>query len=257
MRRFENRSALITAAASGLGLGVAQRLAREGARVVIWDRDATLLADALKDAAAGGLDITGRALDMMDKRAIDQAVAEMVDSHGRIDILVNNIGGSLHVPFRFLEQSDDDWQRVMDINVKTCVWATRAVLPHMQKARYGRIINMGSKAGRFGSLFAGTPYVAAKGAMQAFTLQLAQEFGPDGITCNTVCPGAILTPRVERFLNERHSPEERARVLASIPVRRQGRVEDIAAAIAYLASEEAGFVNGATLDVNGGQAMSI
>jgi len=127
----------------------------------------------------------------------------------------------------------------------------------MQRCRYGRIINMGSKAGRFGSLFAGTPYVAAKGAMQAFTLQLASEFGPDGITCNTVCPGAILTPRVERFLQERHTPEERQRVLASIPVRRQGRVEDVAAAIAYLASEEAGFVNGATLDINGGQAMSI
>lgn len=257
MRRFENRSALITAAASGLGLGVAQRLASEGARVVIWDRDASLLAEVLREASSAGLDITGRAFDMMDKRAIDQAVAEMVDSHGHIDVLVNNIGGSLHVPFRFLEQSDEDWQRVLDINIKTCVWATRAVLPHMQKARYGRIINMGSKAGRFGSLFAGTPYVAAKGAMQAFTLQLAQEFGPDGITCNTVCPGAILTPRVERLLNERQSPEERDRVVASIPVRRQGRVEDIAAAIAYLASEEAGFVTGATLDVNGGQAMSI
>lgn len=257
MRRFENRTALITAAASGLGLGVAQRLATEGARVVIWDRDATLLDEALKAGTAAGLDISGRALDMMDKRAIEQAVAEIVGNHGRIDVLVNNIGGSLHVPFRFLEQSDDDWSRVMNINVTTCVWATRAVIPHMQKAGYGRIINMGSKAGRFGSLFAGTPYVAAKGAMQALTLQLAQEFGPSGITTNTVCPGAVLTPRVERFLSERHSPEERARVLESIPVRRQGRVEDIAAAIAYLASEEAGFVNGATLDVNGGQAMSI
>ena len=138
-------------------------------------------------------------------------------------------------------------------NTTTCTLWRRLSLARIN----GRIINMGSKAGRFGSLFTGTPYVAAKGAMQAFTLQIAQEFGPDGITCNTICPGAILTPRVERFLDERHTAEERARIVASIPVRRQGRVEDIAAAVAYLASEEAGFVNGATLDVNGGQAMSI
>lgn len=257
MHRFEGRSVLITAAASGLGQGVAFRLAREGAVVTIWDRDEAAMAATLAEARQQGLRVDGDVFDMMQQANVKDAVARVAAKHDRIDVLVNNIGGSLHVPFRFLEQSDDDWQRVMDVNVSACVWVTREVIPHMRRHKYGRIINMGSKAGRFGSLFAGTPYVAAKGAMQALTLQLAQEFGPDGVTCNTVCPGAILTPRVEAFLKERHTPEERARVLASIPVRRQGRVEDVAAAIAYLASEEAGFVNGATLDVNGGQAMSI
>ena len=176
---------------------------------------------------------------------------------GPIDVLVNNIGGSLHTPFSFLEQSDDHWAVVMAVNVTACVRTTRAVLPHMINAGYGRIINMGSKAGRFGSLFAGANYTASKGAMQAFTLQIAQEFGPAGITCNTLCPGAILTPRVMGLLEERQTPEERQRVRDTIPVRRHGTVEDVAAAIAYLASKEAGFVNGASLDINGGQSMVI
>lgn len=257
MRRYEGRTALITAAATGLGQGVAYRLASEGARVTVWDRDAAALAACAADGEKLGVSITAATVDMMDRAAVDAAVAEMAGRDQRIDVLVNNIGGSLHVPFRFLEQSDDDWDRVMKVNVTACIWTTRAVIPHMRKAGYGRIINMGSKAGRFGSLFAGTPYVAAKGAMQAFTLQIAQEFGPDGITCNSVCPGAILTPRVQRFLAERQGAQEQARIVATIPVRRQGRVDDVAAAIAYLASEEAGFVTGATLDINGGQAMSI
>jgi len=257
MRRFENRVALITAAATGLGQAAACRLAAEGARVTVWDRDGAALEAALAEAKQRGLVIAGRRLDMLERAQVEAAVDELAAREGRIDVLVNNIGGSLHVPFRFLEQSDQDWERVMAVNVTACVTTTRAVIPLMRRNGYGRIVNMGSKAGRFGSLFAGTPYVAAKGAMQAFTLQIAQEFGPDGITCNTICPGAILTPRVERFLGERQTAEERARIVASIPVRRQGRVEDVAAAVAYLASEEAGFVNGATLDVNGGQAMSI
>lgn len=257
MTRFEGRTALITAAGSGLGRGVALRLASERAAVTIWDRDEAALAEAAAEAEAEGLELVTEALDMTDGAAIAAAVERMAGAAGRIDVLVNNIGGSLHTPFKFLEQTDEDWNRVMLVNVTACVRTTRAVLPHMVEAGYGRVINMGSKAGRFGSLFAGANYSASKGAMQAFTLQIAQEFGPHGITCNTVCPGAILTPRVKGLLAERQTEEERARILNTIPVRRHGTVEDIAAAIAYLASDEAGFVNGASLDVNGGQSMVI
>ena len=254
MPRFEGRRALITAAGSGLGRGIALRLAREGASVTIWDRDAGALAETAAEARGEGLTLATAMLDMTDGTAIDDAVAAMARAP---EVLVNTIGGSLHTPFHFLDQSDADWDLVMNVNVTACIRTTRAVLPHMVAAGYGRIINMGSKAGRFGSLFAGANYAASKGAMQAFTLQIAQEFGPQGITCNTICPGAILTPRVEGLLKERQSEQERARVLSTIPVRRHGRVEDVAAAVAYLASEEAGFVTGASLDLNGGQAMVI
>jgi NAD(P)-dependent dehydrogenase (short-subunit alcohol dehydrogenase family) len=257
MNRFDNRVALITAAGNGLGRGVALRLAEEGAEVVIWDRDRRLLNESQEEAEKLGLNLHTQTLDMTDPLAIIQAVETLVAKHARIDVLVNNIGGSLHTPFHFLDQTNEHWQRVMDVNVTACVRTTREILPHMLKTGYGRIINMGSKAGRYGSLFAGANYVASKGAMKALTLQLAQEFGPSGITCNSVCPGAIMTERVRGFLAERQTSEERERVLLSIPVRRHGEIEDIAAAIAYLASEEAGFVTGVSLDVNGGQAMSI
>ena len=252
MLRFEGRRVLITAGASGLGLGMALRLAEEGAAVTVWDRDAEALA-AIEKA---GHDLRNVCLDMTSAQDIEAAVAEMGEA-GQIDVLVNNIGGSLHTPFRFLEQSEEDWERVMDVNITACVRTTRAVLPHMVKVAYGRVINMGSKAGRFGSLFAGANYAASKGAIQAFSLQIAQEFGPHGITCNTLCPGVVLTPRVERLLAERQTEAERQKILNSIPVRRHGTVEDIAAAVAYFASEESGFVNGASLDINGGQAMVI
>ena len=247
--RFRGRSALVTAAADGLGWAVALRLHAEGARVVVWDRDQAAIARARGEAPT----IELRAVDLTDATALAEAAASL----GDIDILVNNAGGSLHTPFRFLEQSDQDWRRVMEINVEVAVRVTQALLPGMVERGYGRIVNMGSKAGRFGSLFAGANYAAAKGAIQALTLQLAQEFGPSGITCNAVCPGAILTARVDRLLDERKSAAERQQMLDAIPVRRHGRVEDVAAAVAYLASEEAGFVTGVMLDVNGGQVMSI
>ena len=174
--RFEGRRALVTAGAAGLGEGTVLRLAREGAEVTVWDRDAEGLAALAARAAQEGLTLVTETLDLTDGDQVTSAAQRL----GGIDVLVNNVGGSLHTPQHFLEQSDEDWARVMAVNLTACVRTTRALLPGMAARGYGRIVNLGSKAGRYGSLFAGANYSAAKGAVQAFTLQIAQEFGPQG-----------------------------------------------------------------------------
>lgn len=252
-RRFEGRTVLIPAGAKGLGDGVARRFAAEGAKVAIWDNDADAIEAARRDADPEAFFYLE--VNLLDRDAVEKAHAETVAQLGTIDVLVNNAGGSLHTPQAFLDQSDEDWHRVMTLNLDVAVWLARLVLPGMIERGYGRIVNMGSKAGRFGSLFAGANYAASKGAVQSLTLQWAQEYGPSGVTCNAVCPGAILTERVDRFLSERKTPEERAEMVKGIPVGRHGTVPEVAAAVCFLAAEEASFINGVMLDVNGGQAM--
>jgi NAD(P)-dependent dehydrogenase (short-subunit alcohol dehydrogenase family) len=136
------------------------------------------------------------------------------------------------------------------------VWASKAVLPTMMANHHGRIINFGSKAGRFGSLIAGANYAAAKGAIASMTRQMAMEYGPHGITVNCICPGVVMTERTRGLWAQRRTPEERRQVLEEIPLRRHCEVEDVAAAVAFLASDDAAFITGVTLDVNGGQAMA-
>ena len=255
-RRFEGRAALLTAAARGIGFASAVRLAAEGADVWITDRDEAALAEAVRVARAAGVVLHAQAMDSSDGADVARGVAAVRDRAGRLDILVNNAGGSLHTPYGFLDEDDTHWRRVMDLNLMGAVWASRAVLAGMQAAGYGRVVNFGSKAGRFGSLIAGPNYAAAKGAIAALTRQLAQEFGPAGITVNAICPGVVLTERTERLWAERRTPEERERVLQEIPLRRHATVEDVAAAVAWLASDDAAFVTGLTLDLNGGQGMA-
>jgi NAD(P)-dependent dehydrogenase (short-subunit alcohol dehydrogenase family) len=253
---FDQQVVLITAAASGLGRGIAIDLARHGATVHVWDRDAQALAELSSDAKSENLAISTRAVDLSNEREVEQAFSATIEQSSKIDVLINNAGGSLHTPFNFLKQSKEDWERVFNLNLMLTVKLTQLVIPLMIDRQYGRIINIGSKAGRYGSSFAGANYVAAKGAIHALTLQLAQEFGPQGITCNAICPGAVMTPRVQGLLKERQSDEQRQKVLNEIPVRRHGEVDDIANTIAFLASPQSGFITGVLLDVNGGQAMS-
>lgn len=253
---FHQQVVLITAAGSGLGRGIAIDLASRGASVYVWDRDASALQDLSEYAKAEKLKIITSVVDLVSEKEVETAFQTTISQSQKIDVLINNAGGSLHTPFHFLKQTKEDWDRVFDLNLMLTVKLTQLVIPFMLEKQYGRIINLGSKAGRYGSLFAGANYVAVKGAIHALTLQLAQEFGPQGITCNAICPGAVMTPRVKGLLKERQSDEQRERILNEIPVRRHGELEDIANSVAFLASPESGFITGVLLDVNGGQAMS-
>jgi NAD(P)-dependent dehydrogenase (short-subunit alcohol dehydrogenase family) len=254
--RLRGRVALLTAAARGIGFASAVRLAAEGAKVWITDRDGAAIDQAAQAAGRAGHTIHTRTMDSSNAADVAAVVADIAAEAGRIDILVNNAGGSLHTPYRFMDEDDGHWQRVMDLNLMGAVWASRAVLPGMAARGHGRVVNFGSKAGRFGSLIAGPNYAAAKGAIAALTRQMAQEFGPQGITVNCICPGVVMTDRTRGLWEQRRSAEERARVLQEIPLRRHAEVEDVAAAVAFFASDDASFVTGVTLDLNGGQGMA-
>lgn len=255
-RRFENRVALLTGAARGIGFASALRLAGEGATVCITDRDAAALEEAAQLAATADLKLETCLMDSSDADNVQRQIGQLLGRYGSFDILVNNAGGSLHTPFQFMKESEEDWNRVMNLNLMGAVWAAKAALPAMAQRGYGRIVNFGSKAGRYGSLIAGANYAAAKGAVCAMTRQLAQEFGPAGITVNAICPGVVMTERTANLWKERRTEEERARVLTSIPVRRYCSVDDVAATVAFLASEESGFITGVSIDLNGGQTMA-
>ena len=255
-RRMSGRVALLTAAARGIGFASAVRLAAEGATVCITDRDEQALAEAAALAGASGLALQTLPMDSSDAATVAATIDRLIHLHGRIDVLVNNAGGSLHTPYGFDQESDEDWKRVLDLNLMGAVWASRAVLPAMVQRGHGRIVNFGSKAGRFGSLIAGANYAAAKGAIASMTRQMALEYGPHGVTVNCICPGIVMTERTRGLWAERRTPEERERILQEVPLRRHCEVEDVAASVAFFASDDAAFVTGVTLDLNGGQSMA-
>lgn len=255
-RRFAGRSVLVTAGARGIGFATAVRLAAEGAQVCVTDRDAAALREAEAVARAASIALRTVVMDSADPQATATTIASIERTLAGIDVLVNNAGGSLHTPYLFADETDAHWRQVMDLNVMGAVWASRAVLPGMSARGRGRIVNFGSKAGRFGSLIAGANYAAAKGAIAALTRQMAMEYGPAGITVNCICPGVVMTERTRGLWAQRRTPEERERIRNEVPLRRHCEVEDVAAAVAYLASDDAAFVTGVTLDVNGGQGMA-
>jgi 2-hydroxycyclohexanecarboxyl-CoA dehydrogenase len=244
--------AIVTGAASGLGLATAMRLAREGANVALWDiNDAGLQAATAEITQAGGKALWSH-VDVSKRADIDAAVATVRAEFGPVNILVNNAGLTGFVAF--MDITEELWDRMVKVNLGSMYLVTHAVLPDMIKAGWGRVINISSSSAQGGAVRM-AHYAASKGGVIAFTKALAMEFAGNGITVNNVPPGFVDTPML-RASNSLIAKGTIDQVAAASPMKRPGRAEDIAAAVAFLASEDAGYITGHTLNVNGGRYLS-
>jgi NAD(P)-dependent dehydrogenase (short-subunit alcohol dehydrogenase family) len=247
---LEGKVALVTGGGKGIGFATAKRLAEAGADVAIADLDA----DAVREAA-GRLRTTGRRVlavlaDVTDQESVHRMVSEVLEGLGRLDILVNNVGGGGGTR-SFEETTLEVWDRTMALNLRSTFLCTKEAVPHMKQGGWGRVVNLASVAGRSRSLTAGPQYSASKAGVIGFTRHVSAELAPFGITVNAVAPGLTATERL-RAKFATMPEEDQEEVQSSIPVGRWGEPEDTAAAIAFLCSEEASYICGAVLDVNGG-----
>jgi 3-oxoacyl-[acyl-carrier protein] reductase len=244
--RLQDKVAIITGAARGIGKAAAELFCREGATVVIWDVlvEGEITAQTLREP---GFRCNFMYVSTTDVAGIETAAKEVVDQHGRIDILINNAG--ITRDKTLLKMSFDEWQQVIDVNLTGVFNCTKIIAPYMVERKYGRIICTSSINGVHGA-FGQTNYAAAKAGIIGMVRSWSKELGPKGITANAVAPGFIQTAMTDAM------PDEvRNQAVATIPVRRIGKPEDIANAYLFLASDEASFVNGHVLAVNGGQAL--
>ncbi|HET7653316.1 MAG TPA: SDR family NAD(P)-dependent oxidoreductase [Acidimicrobiales bacterium] len=241
------RTAIVTGGASGIGLAIAERLTADGHAVAIFDRNG----DAAVEAAAtiGGSTV-GVTVDVTDRAQIDAGVAEVTERLGVPLILVNNAGLDGFAPF--LKITDDAWRRILDVNLTGAFRCCQAVLPGMVEAGWGRIVNISSSSAQGGQPYM-AHYVSSKAGMIGLTKSLALEFGPSGVTVNTIPPGFIDTPMLRAAEAKGRLGNTVEHHASLTPVRRAGRPEDIAAACAFLVRDDAGYVTGQVIGVNGGR----
>jgi len=252
--RFRNKVALITAAANGIGRATAAIMVREGATVIAVDNNQSRLDEAVPALRRDGGKAEGRLVDALVPAEVDALVADVVRQHGAIDILVNAVGGSTVIanPQATTEQlAFADWQKLIAFNLDGTFLVTHAVIPVMKRQRSGKIVNLASIAGRGLSQNSSSAYAAAKGGIIAFTRKLAFELGPDGINVNAIAPSVTLTERIRPHW-EKRSQASQAEEIERTPLRRVAEPADQANVICFLASADADFVTGLTIDVTGG-----
>jgi len=252
--KLKGEVAWVTGAARGIGCAIALALGREGAILAL--NDVRPLEETIDKIKAMGRTVLAMKGDVTNAQEVREMAERIFDEFGRIDILVNNAGGGLNAPFSILELEEQDWDRVVDLNLKGVFLCCKAVIPIMRRQGRGKIVNISSLAGRSSATTVGPAYTAAKAGVLGLTRHLAKTEGPYGIRVNAVSPGTILTERMmERF--QTYAKEEQEIRLSATPLRRFGKPEEVAAAVVFLVSDEASFITGANLDVNGGRFMSM
>jgi 3-oxoacyl-(acyl-carrier-protein) reductase len=244
---LRGKVAVVTGAGQGIGRGIAVKLAEKGADVVVSDIKAQTARQTAKEVKALGGRTLAVEVDVAQRSQVENMVTNVVAELGKIDILVNNAGIARSATL--LKLTDEAWDQVLDVNLKGIFYATQAVAPHMIEARYGKIINISSIYGRTGAV-GDSNYVASKAGIVGFTKSVARELARHNINVNAILPGMVDTPLLQGIPDEYLRP-----MIKEIPLRRVGTPEDIGHVVAFLASDEASYITGATIEVTGGWRM--
>jgi NAD(P)-dependent dehydrogenase (short-subunit alcohol dehydrogenase family) len=249
MTRFSERVAIVTGAGQGMGLAIAGRLLSEGARVVLADLNPDRLARAAKELETWRSALEPVEVDLTRAADVTRLVASARARFGAVDILVNNAG--ILRSSAVEDISELEWDQVVNANLKASFLCAQAVVPDMKARRYGKVLNMASMAGRATSTLGGAHYTAAKAGVLGLTRHLARELAPFRINVNAVSPGIVDTPMVADAL----TVEQRARLAASIPFERFAAPAEVASLVAFLVSDEAAYITGASVDIHGGELI--
>ena len=256
MEKLKDQVALVTGSAQGMGLAIARCLLNEGAKILINDINQEIVTRTVNELNNEFPNrVMGKKADVTNKAEVQKMLDELYQEWGSIDILVNNAGGSLHTPYKLAEIEEKHWDLVLNVNLKGAFFTCQAAIPFMAKAGKGAIVNMAALAGHWRASLAGVQYTAAKAGVEGLTRQLAYDWGKSGIRVNGVAPTVTMTGERMQSLWDAKGEEERQRIFSQIPLGRLSTPEEIGKAVVFLASDDASYITGITLDVCGGRYL--